>query len=342
MYGETRRDFENGSVSHGPVVENSSRTRLQFVALLIVDRESEVFPNLRRASDAGAVYLGCAALLAKSADAAGHDIMFVTNDAGTVMRAFARLQVPETVRIEERGFVSSLPLSAPHRAAHHKLDLLRDLAGAEGDRIHIVIDLDTVVLRPLRHDELPGANEIGAYDITGMMLSESAGRSVDDLRRVAGRSSAHSRWFGGEMLAASPIGFAELSVHLAAMQDRYAAERADLYHSGDEAPVSAALNAFVEQGGLIRDLGQQRSIVRWWTAVRSFAQPRLTDVLDRAVLHLPADKEFLSSVAGQPFDPARFVRAYRRYARPKLFLRRLKRLGRLGASASMPSHVASL
>lgn len=296
------------------------------VALLIIDRQSTFFPNLKRSSDAADIYVRCAALLAKSALAAGHDITVLTNDAALVDAWFARLGVPVRAKVEQREFISRLPLSVPHRAAHHKLDLLRDLAGGPADRYSMIVDLDAVFLRRLRSDELPGTDEIGCYDISSMMLSESEGRSVDDIRVLAAEDIADPRWFGGEFILARGAMFRELVNILDEVEPRYWDQREGLYHVGDEAPVSSALNLYLGRGGRVLDVGARNLVLRWWTARRTFPQVRLRTAMDRAVLHLPADKEFLASQADLPFSPNEFLGAYRRYAQRKLMKSRLKNM----------------
>jgi len=319
------------SGSHGErhssaVVQQLGRPHAHAVALLIIDRQSSFFPNLKKRSDAAEIYIRCAALLAKSALAAQHDITVVTNDAALVGAWFSRLGVPGNAKVEQREFISQLPLSAPHRAAHHKLDLLRDLAGGDPGRYSMIVDLDAVFLRGLRFDELPEADEIGCYDISSMMVSESQGRSADDIRELAAEHVAAPRWFGGEFIIARGAMFHELVNILDEVEGRYWALRETLYHVGDEALVSSALNLYLGRGGRVLDVGARNVILRWWTARRTFPQVCLRTALDHAVLHLPADKEFLALQAGLPFSSGEFLKSYRRYAKIKLIISRLKNM----------------
>jgi hypothetical protein len=298
---------------------------LRIVALLIVDRESEVFANLRSARGASEIYIRCAALLAKSTHAAGYPVTIFTNEGALVRDRFKALGVSGPVQIEHRDFVSRLARTVCHRSAHHKLDVIRELAEGDDGPISMLVDLDAVFLRPLRHSELPNARQIGCYDITSMMRAESAGRSDADIRALTRRfRDSAPRWFGGEVIAGSAGKFRELVGYLDEVEQRYWDVRHDLYHNGDEAPVSSALNLYLAKGGAISEMGDRHTILRWWTASRPFQQPDFTSSLDRAILHLPADKEFLASVADEPFDARCFIAAYRRHARSKLFARRLK------------------
>ncbi len=316
---------------------------LRVVALLIVDRESEVFANLRSARGAGDIYVSCAALLAKSAHAAGYPVTIFTNEEALVRQRFEALGVSGPVRIEQRDFVSRLDRTVSHRSAHHKLDIIRELAEGEDGPISMLVDLDAVFIRPLRPNELPNVRQIGCYDITSMMRAESAGRSDGDIRALTLRfRDTGPRWFGGEVIAGSAAKFRELVGYLDEVEQRYWSLRHQLYHNGDEAPVSSALNLYLAKGGAIGEMGDRHTILRWWTAGRPFQQPDFATSLDRAILHLPADKEFLASVADGPFDSRRFVSAYRRYARPKLFTRRLKSVFSHRILGRQPSFVARL
>lgn len=298
---------------------------LRIAALLVVDRDSEVFANLRSSRGASEIYIRCAALLSKSAQAAGYPMLIFTNESMLVRERFAALGVTGPLQIEQRDFVSRLDRTVYHRSAHHKLDVVRELGEIEDGPISMLVDLDAVLMRPLRPSELPNPRQIGCYDISAMMRAESEGRSDDDIRNLTQRPhDVRPRWFGGEAIAGTAAKFRELASYLEQVEQRYWALRRHLYHTGDEAPVSSALNLYLAKGGAINDMGDRRTILRWWTASRPFKQPDLSASLDHAILHLPADKEFLASVADRPFDPQSFISAYRRHARAKLFARRLK------------------
>ena len=297
---------------------------VQVTALLVLDDGSTQFANIRDVRQAGATYIRCAALLAKSVIAAGHRPVIVTNRAEPLARAFAALGVPDGVTLVERAFHSKLDRDAIHRAAHHKLDLIRDLAALPGDDLAMIVDLDAVFLRGLDAGDLPPRGAIGCYDITADMLRESAGRSTGDLQAILGEIACDPRWYGGEAIVARPWDYRALVTLLDAVEPRYWTLRPTLYHSGDEAPVSAALNLLRRRGGRLHDLGTANTVVRWWTAKRPFPQPRLAALTDRAIMHLPADKEFLAAQAHLPFAPATFLARYRAYARPKLALRQVE------------------
>jgi hypothetical protein len=318
------RSWQKSAFPDGKSRHAARPSQVRVVALLIIDTTSTSFPNLRRPINAVAIYIRCAALLAKSALVAGFDITIMTNDAATIEVAFAQLGVPKQVAISQRDFISRLDPSVPHRSAHHKLDLLRDLASGDTEQYSMIVDLDAVFLRGLRSGELPAANQIGCYDISTMMASESHGRSVDDIRALTDEAVADPRWFGGELIIARGAMFGALVAILEEVEERYWTLRSSLYHTGDETPVSSALNLYLARGGSIMDAGARNIILRWWTARRSFPQPRFNAGLDRALLHLPADKEFLASQAGRPFDARSFLEAYRRYARRKLLMTRAK------------------
>ena len=297
---------------------------VQVTGLLVLDDGSTNFANIRDVRHAGTIYIRCAALLAKSVIAAGHRPVIVTNRAEPLARAFVALGVPDGTAFVERAFQSKLERGAMHRAAHHKLDIIRDLADLPGDDPAMIVDLDAVFLRPLGPGDLPARGAIGCYDITPDMGRESDGRSTGDLHAILGEIACDPRWYGGEAIIARPWDYRALVALLDEVEPRYWALRPMLYHSGDEAPVSAALNLLTRRGGRLHDLGIANTIVRWWTAKRPFPQPRLTELTDRAILHLPADKEFLASQAHLPFAAATFLARYRAHARTKLALRQVE------------------
>lgn len=316
--------------------------RVQVTGLLVLDDGSTRFPNLRDPGNAAATYIRCAALMARSALAAGYHPTIVTNRADILERDFAELGVPPGVTFTQRQFVSRLDPGALHRAAHHKLDVIRDLAARPADAMALIVDLDAVFLRALGDRDLPAPGAIGAYDISEAMTAESGNRAAADIHAIAPEPIASPRWYGGELIVARSSEFRTLTTLLDMVEPRYWRRHADLYHSGDEAPVSTALNLHVARGGAICELGACGTVVRWWTAKRPFPQPRLSTLTDRAVLHLPADKEFLATQAHLPFAPDIFLARYRAHARTKLALRQVEMVLRHRALGQPRAFVARL
>ncbi|RDE06303.1 hypothetical protein DVW87_00800 [Sphingomonas aracearum] len=290
--------------------------------LLILDTESVDLPNVSRRRDAEQLYMRCAALMVRSVTAAGLRAVVVTNAAQRVATEFAELGLQDA-NIVERAFELPADRTIPHRAAHAKLALMRDLAASGEDALMAILDLDAVMLRAPHLGEALTPGRLACFDITPAMFAESGGRCENDVRRISNDQVRVPRWFGGEMVVGDAAAFRSLVEMIDLVEPRYWAEHAGLYHSGDEAPVSTALNLLRERGHHHLDLGEGRHLARWWSTWRPFAQQSLSEAGRACVLHLPADKAFLAGEAGHAFVPSRFLRRYRRHVARRLAVRRL-------------------
>ena len=282
---------------------------MKFYGLLYVGERSERHANLRGA-DPLDVYLRCAALCQASANASAYDYELVTNEPGLLGARASTLGLD--LAILGTTFEWPVPLGIPFRSAHFKLELIEQFGtGGYGSKTAL-LDLDAVITKPL--GEVPEG--LMAYDISDQVLP-AYGQDVVrvDLSRVRGEPVS-PRWFGGEFLAGSPSQFAELSLRVRSCWARYVAAIGELHHVGDEMLLSAAL------------AGQPVAsatpfIARWWSARTLTLFDRFADVQDRAILHLPADKEFLAAYPVEGFSGPSFVSAYRAHARRKVLARQL-------------------
>ena len=251
------------------------------------------------------------------------NVRIATNDVDR-LNAVCRRHSVALLDAIELPFHNDLPADTIHRAAHNKLTLLDRLAtGQYGEQVGIV-DLDVVFLRPPLLPSTEDPRALLVYDITHQMMAESDGRAARDCRLVADEGIASPRWFGGEILIGDRHAVATLCEHVHELYPRYLANMERLHHVGDETVVSSALNAMLKHDLInVKDLGELGIVERWWTARRKFSQPRFAEIVKRPILHLPADKEFLSAAAADAFTAETFLSKYSVYARRKLLARRL-------------------
>jgi hypothetical protein len=285
---------------------------IKLYGLLYVSEGKERHVNLdSNQNNALAVYVANAITLARSAEAAGMDFSLVTNQRDQIVRLLAQQGGEALVKVRDYAFKLDVPNGIPFRSAHFKLELLEAFgSGAFGDLVGL-IDLDVVVMRPVQLPE--GA--LWAYDISDQVIpAYGRARIAADLARLLDRSTVEPRWFGGEFIIGSADYFAQLSVHISLLWPRYLSELRSFHHIGDEMVVSAALLLLAESGVPVRDAGVEQVVARWWSTRTLAPLAALDDVIDRAILHLPADKRLLADAASLPFERAGFLARYRSYA----------------------------
>ncbi len=308
-----------------------SRDHIRFYGLLYIDRERNRDVNIRQwHPDPVEIYICCAALAAKSAKANGVDFALLTNDASEIRRVLDRNGLDHPA-LEEIGFDLNVPIVKEFYSAHFKIDAIKALAsGTYGEYVGLV-DVDTLFLSGIP-DELLDAARTGfcVYETSDVfwMYGEKSVRK--NLNAVIGTEFENARWYGGEFLVASVANMRILHEEVEKCWPRYVARIKTMRHTGDEMPVSAALNILRRRGMPLIDLGRSRGKVgRWWASCTKYPQTSFDEMLNCFLLHLPSDKIFLADQAKHEFRHefalGSFVANYKAYAKRKITRLRWKR-----------------
>lgn len=281
--------------------------------------DSAVHANLKSVGDeASEVYLRCAVLCGRSIAEHGGRYTLITNDAARARRQLGTLGVADLEVVEHR-FEWDFPEFLTFPSAHRGLEVIASIGRGDYGSAAVLLDIDTVQLRPFDMPPLP-AHGLTCYDVSHHRAMDARARS--DVETIAGRSLREVRWWGGEFFAGSAASFARLTRVIVDCWPRYLEVARERGYSGEELILSPALSLLAEEGFPLAEAGRPGGIARWWTARTEFRQPRLSELADRSILHLPADKPFLAAASGRPFDAPAFIKAYRRHARAKLAWRR--------------------
>lgn len=304
-----------------------NRAGIQFYGLFYIDRARNFDVNIReRHLDPVDVYIGCAALAAKSARANGIDFGLFTNDAATIRRVVERDGL-DPFPVEQIDFSLDVPLVKEFYSAHFKIDVIKALAsGAYGDTVGL-IDVDTLFLRGLPNDIRDNAQEgLCVYQTDDVFQFYGSKRIRRDLDTVAGTKLEDPKWYGGEFLVATPANMRLLHEAVETCWPRYVANIKSMHHIGDEMAVSAALNILRQRGKPVIDLGNSCAAVgRWWSAHTSYPQPAFEELQRCFLLHLPSDKPYLAEQARHHFVPGTFIENYKTHAAAKISRQRKRR-----------------
>ena len=303
-------------------VSRSTSKDLRLITLLHIAEGFEPRVNLKKGIDPISTYIRCAELCAASAAFYGFRLTIVTNKVAVVQKYKDELAL-EHFDVEGLEFRLKVPPNIPFYSAHFKIELI-DLIGqgAFGDVVGL-IDSDTVFLGSL--DAILGkTNLLQVYDISESIIAEYGVETVRrDLEKVSGTSVKTPIWYGGEYLVGTKDQFSHLSDTVDSCWPKYVENISNLHHVGDEMVVSAALGIAKEAGLCLFDAGVNNGIARWWTARTGFEQKPFVEVSHTTLLHLPSDKDFLSSRSGVKYNREGLLADYRKYARGKLLRRRL-------------------
>ncbi|MFM0731213.1 hypothetical protein PQQ52_12070 [Paraburkholderia sediminicola] len=238
-----------------------------------------------------------------------------------------------------------LPKNTPFYAAHFKLDLMDQVADSlPADTMLLLLDADMVALLPLERNLIERCAEagIGAFDISDQVFPPYGSEQVvADLEIVAGKRLRNPRWYGGEFLLATPAALRRLVPRARASYARYISESGRVKHHGDEAFISAALNALVDEGQGLIEVGAYQAVGRHWPG-NNYRDMRWFRCC--SFVHLPGGKALFEKEARfAEFAPDRFWRRMRvahLRGRVRHALKRIARLLSVERLATLSAYAA--
>ena len=295
--------------------EGASAKRIY--SLLFLDEHHNNNRDLA-AGSAIALYVGCASLAACSARKVGLELTILTNKREQLLEVARQAGVPE-FSVQEISFELNIPKGIRYFQAHYKISALKSFSTGEFGTHPTLVDSDIFIHHDFLHKVID--HQLVAYDVS----HKAAAHLIHDVSIMMPLMPKHRQWWaGGEFISGTPAAFGELSRTIDALLPRYIEKIASFIHVSDETPVSAALNQLSSQGFAIAEAGQQLGIIgRWHSSRTVIPQETLTDLWSRDVLHVPADKKFLASLAPVCPDANQFFATYTQYARKKILSRSL-------------------
>ena len=285
--------------------------------LLFVDESQRRHVNLKsRRTPALHTYFLCAVQLSNTLSSLGLPFTVLTNAPGRLAALADQLGVAR-IRTAVLDFSLNIPAHFRFYHAHFKLCAFRGFASGDFGDFPILLDLDIVCRWRPRVQPRKG---LLTYDLTHDIEPEA----LHSLQVLIG--PGRHRWFGGECLGGDPTSFSQLTAEIERLLPVYVASAAQLPHISDETIVSAALNRLAGVVAL-HDVVAERFLERWWSAPTSHLQRRINETCSTALIHLPADKNFIARLAHhQP--TVRLDAAYAKWVRRKSMRNRLKVLTR--------------
>lgn len=280
--------------------------------LHLIDGEySTVNVKTRGFRDQVAVYLNNARTLARSLHIQGIPFVLLTNRTNLIRAAANGDEIGFTV--QEIHFTTQVPSGTMFYSAHFKIDAFRYLASVNEPYVALC-DLDMVCVNqiPVSLQNVIQARTPLCYDISDQVIPRyGAATLIRDIGRVRGEPSI-GQWYGGEFIAGPPEFFAALAHQIERVYPAYLEHISSFHHTGDELPVTAALETMRSSGTYVADAGTLGLVGRYWSSGTLHPQRAFKHYESCFLLHLPADKNFLSAFSKRPdASPKVFVSAYR-------------------------------
>lgn len=221
-------------------------------------------------------------------------------------------------------FTLEVPKGIRFYSAHFKIDALRWFATRPSDEYSILVDNDVVAIAPLpgRFLEAAGAGMPVNY-ILPHEMPPGGGAQVHGICPEVDEASF--AWAGGELIGGTAGFYKRLVEKIDCVLPAYfrALGQKQLFHTGDEMPVSIAWHLLGQEGVRPVEAYSAGLLYRYW----GNAETRPLRHYGVSLMHLPYDKLFLAKVdANRLRTPSDIVRLYRRQRVRNTLVRWLKRL----------------
>lgn len=275
---------------------------MQIFGLLHLDEKQQTVMNvsIKDFREQVSIYVNNAIVLSRTLSSNGIPFTLLTNNRALI-ESCGNLQANSSLlSVVEISFTTKVPSGVRFYSAHYKLDAFRYLASVK-NCYTALCDLDMVCINgfPLCFRNLVMAGIPLCYDISDQVIP-AYGHDViiRDLTVISGLES-EGRWSGGEFISGTPDFFDELVKEIDGIYDNYVSNISSLHHIGDEAFTSAALEKLKRKGVYIADAGTIGIVGRYWNCSVLHPQNSFGYFKDCFLLHLPADKKFISDLAQQ-------------------------------------------
>jgi hypothetical protein len=268
------------------------------------------------------LYFKNAVTLSNSLQKKGIKFVLLTNDLNLIKENCIYSQAE--IDIEQISFVTQVPVGIRFYSAHFKLDVYRYLATLMVPYIGFC-DLDMICINDIPHclSENISQQIPMIYDISDQVVPAYGQDTITrDIESIL-RSKSQGKWYGGEFIAGSPNFFAILIQEIDQLYNNYITNISQFHHVGDEAITTAALESLQKKGMQIVDAGKLKIVGRFWSIKVLHHQKSFDWYQDCFLLHLPADKKFLASIASKKTaDVGTFTQEFRAYKSWPSWLRR--------------------
>ena len=206
----------------------------------------------------------------------------------------------KSLKVLEIPFSLNVPEGIGFYSAHFKLDVIRYFMTQENTAEYfILLDNDVLCL-----SEMPAnlANCINKnipvyYNVTRQRYpAYGRERIIRDKEMLMDGESSVGLWAGGEFIGGDARFFRLLHDDIQTSLGVYFNNYKTFHHQGDEMLVSVAVERLMQQGIHICDVGPFGVIGRFWSITTSHVQDSWKSFETNFLVHLPADKVFVSKV----------------------------------------------
>jgi hypothetical protein len=255
-------------------------------------------------------YINCCNTLSHSFSKRGYSLTVLTNRPDEIVK------YNYAIKVEKIEFNLSVPDDIRFYSAHFKIDAFKYLS-TRVDEYSILLDNDIICINdiPENFENIIFDGIPVYYDITDQVYpAYGRTRIIRDKSLIMGLESI-GNWAGGEFIGGNQFFWDELYTLCMIFWENYQKHYRSLHHQGDEMLVSCAIEQFIRTKNCMVNIGTIGGISRFWSVKTLHIGKPVEALFDNFLLHLPADKIFLSNY--RYADTDKFINDYKKYLKNK-------------------------
>lgn len=221
------------------------------------------------------------------------------------------------MEVEQMDTTLDVPVGIRFYEAHFKLDAFQHIARRNDGKYHILVDSDVLCINGLPESlAVLVRNGIPSYyDVTAASFPFAGeAKTIADKERLM-RKESFGLCTGGEFHGGRCEYFQMLYDASMRYWGLYKENYQSLSSNGDEMLTSCAVEELMRSGQTIVDVGTLGGIARYWSVPTAHIDKPLEANYRCFLIHLPADKSFLSS--RPKYSPELFPAEYVEYIRKR-------------------------
>ena len=266
-----------------------------FFGLLHIKKNENALLNFKSTNDNHKilVYLKNAILLDQQLKNYGYNFILLTNNSRYLKKLLRNLKY--NLELKQLHFRTFVPHNTHFYACHFRVDVFKYLSSLKKN-YSILLDLDVLILKnPNKIFKYIKNNINLVNDITDNVIPAYGVEKIKKNLKILNINSKNIKWYGGDWFSGNSLFFKTLYKKTNFFQKKFVKNKKLLSDQTDELFMSAAINEIKQQNlHKLKNIRSTGIFTRYWNTNVKHFQKKIPYYQSFHILHVPADKIFLS------------------------------------------------
>lgn len=239
------------------------------------------------------IYLKNAILLDKQLKFYGYRFILITNKKKYLKKLLKNLNYK--INLKSIAFKTYVPRDTHFYSCHFRVDIFRYFSKLKNN-YSVLLDLDTLIFNNPKKLMLYNKKNISLFnDITKHVIPAYGKKDVLNKLKILNSNINKVVWYGGDFIAGNNIVYKDLYLKAKFYQKKFVKNIKELGNQTDELFISAAINDLKKKSYFkIKDVSKIGIFSRYWNTNVLHQQEKIDYYKKYIMLHIPADKIFIS------------------------------------------------